>query len=466
LSEQWQDELREKFGLDFELFSREKQEQCHSRNYFGEQDRLIARLDQLSRNEDYQQLLAQTEWDLIVVDEAHKMSASYFGNKINETGRFKLGKLLGGLTRHFLLMTATPHNGKEEDFQLFMSLLDGDRFYGKFREGAHKVDVSDLMRRMVKEELLRFDGRPLFPERCAYTVNYTLSDAEVLLYDEVTDYVRNEMNRADRLDGKRKGTVGFALTQLQRRLASSPQAIYISLSRRRKKLEARLEALRLEARADVLRENLGEYVVKRKFDVPDNLDDAADELSADEYETLADQVVDQATAAETIPELQAEIIILQELGRPRRQGRAVAQRPQMGGVLPSAAGRARNAHRRRPPSQADRFHRAPRHAELPAAAHPRHAGQRGGGGHHPWWHQPRRPPQDPGRIPQQPRCAGAAGHRRGRGGRQPAKRQPHGQLRPAVEPQPHRTALWPHPPHRPARGLPPVEPGCRPDPRG
>lgn len=313
LSEQWQDELREKFGLDFELFSREKQEQCRSRNYFAEQDRLIARLDQLSRNEEYQQLLLQTEWDLIVVDEAHKMSANYFGNKINETGRFKLGKLLGGLTRHFLLMTATPHNGKEEDFQLFMSLLDGDRFYGKFREGAHKVDITDMMRRMVKEELLRFDGKPLFPERRAYTVNYTLSDAEVLLYDQVTDYVRNEMDRADRLDGKRKGTVGFALTQLQRRLASSPQAIYTSLSRRRKKLEARLEELQLKARADVLRENLGEYVVKHKIDVPDSLDEASDELTADEYEILSDQVVDQATAAETIPELQAEIIILREL---------------------------------------------------------------------------------------------------------------------------------------------------------
>ncbi|TFI45401.1 DUF3883 domain-containing protein [Diaphorobacter sp. DS2] len=313
LTEQWQDELREKFGLDFELFSREKQEQCHSRNYFAEQDRLIARLDQLSRNEEYQQLLAQTEWDLIVVDEAHKMSANYFGNKVNETGRFKLGKFLGGLTRHYLLMTATPHNGKEEDFQLFMSLLDGDRFYGKFREGAHKVDITDMMRRMVKEELLRFDGKPLFPERCAYTVNYTLSDAEVLLYDQVTDYVRNEMDRADRLDGKRKGTVGFALTQLQRRLASSPQAIYTSLSRRRKKLEARLDELQLKARADVLRENLGEYVVKRQLDLPEDLDDAADELSAEEYEAVADQVVDQATAAETIPELQAEILILREL---------------------------------------------------------------------------------------------------------------------------------------------------------
>ncbi len=313
LSEQWQDELREKFALDFELFSREKQEQSHSRNYFAEQDRLIARLDQLSRNEDYQQLLMRTEWDLIVVDEAHKMSAHYFGNKLDESGRFKLGKLLGSLTRHYLLMTATPHNGKEEDFQLFMSLLDGDRFYGKFREGAHKVDITDMMRRVVKEELLRFDGRPLFPPRFAYTVNYTLSNAEVLLYDNVTDYVRHQMDRADRLDGKRKGTVGFALTQLQRRLASSPQAIYSSLSRRRKKLEGRLDELHLEARADALRDNLGEYVVKRRIDVPENLDDASGDLSAEEYEILADQVVDEATAAETIPELQAEIIILRDL---------------------------------------------------------------------------------------------------------------------------------------------------------
>ena len=313
LSEQWQDELLEKFGLEFELFSREKQEQCHSRNYFGERDRLIARLDQLSRNEEYQQLLQQTEWDLIVVDEAHKMSASYFGNKVNETGRFKLGKLLGSRCRHFLLMTATPHNGKEEDFQLFMSLLDSDRFYGKFREGAHKVDISDLMRRMVKEDLLRFDGTRLFPERKAYTVSYTLSDAEVALYNRVTEYVRTQMDAADKLDGKRKGTVGFALTQLQRRLASSPQAIYTSLSRRRRKLETRLEETKLAARADMIRQNLAEYVVRRQLDVPDNIDEAEDELSAEEYEAYAEQVTDQATAAETIPELEAEIIILKGL---------------------------------------------------------------------------------------------------------------------------------------------------------
>ena len=74
-------------------------------------------------------------------------------------------------------MTATPHNGKEEDFQLFLALLDGDRFEGRFRDGVHAADVSDLMRRMVKERLLKFDGKPLFPERIAYTVPYLLSES-------------------------------------------------------------------------------------------------------------------------------------------------------------------------------------------------------------------------------------------------------------------------------------------------
>ena len=91
------------------------------------------------------------------------MSASFFGGDLKETKRYRLGRLLGDLTRHFLLMSATPHNGKEEDFQLFLALLDADRFEGRFRDGVHQVDVSDLMRRMVKEKLLRFDGKPLFP---------------------------------------------------------------------------------------------------------------------------------------------------------------------------------------------------------------------------------------------------------------------------------------------------------------
>src|SRR5205823_13309825 len=132
------------------------------------------------------------------------MSATFFGGEVKFTKRYKVWQLLSSLTRHFLLMTATPHNGKEEDFQLFMALLDGDRFEGRFRDGVHHADVSDLMRRMVKEGLLKFDGRPLFPERIAYTVPYKLSDLEARLYKEVTDYVRDEFNRADALQNDKR----------------------------------------------------------------------------------------------------------------------------------------------------------------------------------------------------------------------------------------------------------------------
>src|SRR5512136_2934803 len=201
LAEQWQDELYRRFHLPFEIMTNDKLESARTGNWFMETNLIIARLDKLSRDEDVQAKLAVPDcrWDLIVCDEAHKMSATYFGGEIKYTKRYRLGQLLSTLTRHFLLMTATPHNGKEEDFQLFMALLDGDRFEGRFRDGVHVVDVSDLMRRMVKESLLKFDGTPLFPERIAYTVPYKLSDGEAQLYTEVTNYVREEFNRAEAL---------------------------------------------------------------------------------------------------------------------------------------------------------------------------------------------------------------------------------------------------------------------------
>src|SRR5579884_2522012 len=177
----------------------DKLEAARTGNWFHENPLVIARLDKSARDEAVQAQLAAPEcrWDLVVVDEAHKMSATFFGGEVKYTKRYRLGQLLSGLTRHFLLLTATPHNGKEEDFQLFLALLDGDRFEGRFRDGVHVVDVSDLMRRMLKERLVKFDGTPLFPERVAYTVPYRLSDAEARLYKDVTEYVREEFNRAD-----------------------------------------------------------------------------------------------------------------------------------------------------------------------------------------------------------------------------------------------------------------------------
>ena len=315
LVEQWQDELYEKFGLEFALFSRDLEQQSRGGNAFEDNPLMVARLDQLSRADDLQEKLENTRWDLIVVDEAHKLSATWFGSKLNETKRFKLGKLLGGITRHFLLMTATPHNGKEEDFQLFMSLLDSDRFYGKFRDGAHKVDVNDMMRRMVKEDLLKFDGTPLFPERRAYTCNYQLSKAESDLYNAVTTYVKEEMNRAEKLDGGRKGTVGFALTALQRRLASSPEAIYQSLKRRREKLKRRVEDEKIKQRGG---KPLAETIPS--IGNVEDIWDSAEDMNPEDYEQFEEEVVDQATAAQTIAELEAEIFTL---GHLEEQARAL-----------------------------------------------------------------------------------------------------------------------------------------------
>jgi len=312
LAEQWQDELFRRFHLPFEILTNDKLESARTGNWFLETNLVIARLDKLSRNEDLQQKLQVPDcrWDLVVCDEAHKMSATIFGTETKYTKRYRLGQLLSTLTRHFLLMTATPHNGKETDFQLFMALLDGDRFEGRFRDGVHVVDVSDLMRRMVKERLLKFDGTPLFPERIAYTVPYKLSDAEAQLYKAVTDYVREEFNRAEALENdKRAGTVGFALTILQRRLASSPEAIYQSLRRRRERLEGRLRELEVLQRGGKVAPVLPPSLPALDDEDVEDLEDAPD----NEVEAAEEEILDQATAARSIAELKAEIETLKGL---------------------------------------------------------------------------------------------------------------------------------------------------------
>lgn len=295
LAEQWQDELRRKFQLPFEIATSEKIITAASGNFFRNVNFCIAGLDLLARNKNFREKL-YPHWDLIVCDEAHKMSATFQGNKVRRTKRFRLGELLGKITRHFLLLTATPHNGKEKDFYLFMSLVDPDRFAGANRiQGP--VDVSDIMRRLVKEDLLTFDGKPLFPERRAYTVNFALSPQEAELYRLVTNYVVDGFNRAEKLEGNRKNSVGFAMTILQRRLASSPLAIFKSLQRRTERLQKILRDKKFSARDD--------------FDADDWLD--REEFPNGESELLENDLAERATTAQTIAELRREIETLQKL---------------------------------------------------------------------------------------------------------------------------------------------------------
>jgi superfamily II DNA or RNA helicase/predicted nucleotidyltransferase len=314
LVEQWQGELRLKLGLEFEVVAREAVEASASGNPYAEKGFVIARLDHLARNEDVQAKLRHTEWDLVVVDEAHKMSARWFGSEVKETARYRLGKMLGEITRHLLLMTATPHSGKNEDFQLFMALLDRDRFEGRPRADSRQLDAQGMMRRLVKEKLLKFDGRPLFPERRASTVTYELSPPERRLYEEVTDYVRQEMGRAERLQregqGSRGAIVGFALTILQRRLASSPEAILRSLERRRERLERRLCELELRQLSP---ERSLDAIAERWRVSDEDLEEQLEDRPEEEAAEIEEAVVDEASAARTAAELRAEIETLKRL---------------------------------------------------------------------------------------------------------------------------------------------------------
>ena len=315
LTEQWQDELSEKFGLEFELLTRDMIAAARTANPFDSKNLLIARLDQISRNPDIQERLkAAPEWDLVVCDEAHRMSGHVFGDEIKYTKRYAVGETVGEHTRNLLLMTATPHNGHEEDFHIFLGLLDGDRFVGRFRADEHKADPSDLMRRLVKEDLLRFDGSKLFPERRAYTAQYDLATNEAHLYAEVTEYVRDEMNRAERFADKesaRKVNVGFALMTLQRRLASSPAAIHRSIERRRERLEARLREEQLVLRGKEAGDQFIKDAAPQLDD--DDVEELYDDAPQDEREEVEQKVVDHATAARTIAELQTEILRLKDL---------------------------------------------------------------------------------------------------------------------------------------------------------
>ena len=151
--------------------------------------------------------------------------------------------------------------------------------------------------------MLTFEGRKLFPERIAESIPYELTELENDLYEQVTDYVRNGMNRAAKLDGKRRNTVGFALTVLQRRLASSPEAIYRSLVRRAERLELTKRGIEngtYREDRDVLRPERYKYIFGHRHD----------EFSAEDLEEFEENVVDAATAAETIAELEAEILEL------------------------------------------------------------------------------------------------------------------------------------------------------------
>lgn len=301
LTEQWVEEMWTKFGLAFvELGTEHLDRSDPARPTVAPAGPLVvARVDQLARNVDLRDAVLRTGFDVVVVDEAHKMSARDWGSKTFFSKRYQLGQDLASVAEHLLLLTATPHNGKSSDFQHFMRLLEVEL------DPDRPVLEQAPVRRLVKEQLVHADGSPLFPPRVASTLTYAMAGPERVLYDAVTEYVADEMNKV--MDDTVRRHVGFAMMVLQRRLASSPEAILRSLERRLDLLRTQLELAR-EAEQD-----LGRLLAASLAG------GAAGEK--DEDEEVDDDARSDATSARTPAELQGEILALERLVARARQVR-------------------------------------------------------------------------------------------------------------------------------------------------
>jgi superfamily II DNA or RNA helicase len=319
LTIQWQDELLRWFGEPFEIiFSAVDQQQLV--NPWQRATQVIASLD-YAKQEEVRERVWQQRWDLVIVDEAHKCSAytkksSGRGDEVEKTRRYQLAERLAADADHLLLLTATPHHGDDDRFSHFVRLIDPDLFpeptrvgerAGEIRRGVLSLGENcPWALRRLKEDLRDIDGQRLFPDRHAHTVTFRLNREEFDLYKAVTAYINEFLPQAS---GRKKQSVALARTVLQRRLASSTQAIAESIRRRLEKQEGLLEdleSLTPAQRVKRLAEVQGRITDTEQDE--DDLDDAQRDLLTDEF-----------TTALELDQLRAEIAALRDLlGQARR----------------------------------------------------------------------------------------------------------------------------------------------------
>lgn len=250
LTIQWQDELYSKFDETFDIVNSDMVGNQLAGNLWERYRQCITSLD-FAKQERVMQSLEQVPWDLVIIDEAHKCSARTQGEKIVKTKRYQLAERLSASAERILLLTATPHSGDPSQFAHFLRLLDADqfpdpRFDGLALDRAMLSDDRDGGRdqwflRRIKEELRDRAGNPLFTQRQASTVPFTLTGPEKRLYDHVTAYINRFLPYQQ--GGARRHSVALARTVLQRRLASSLHAIHRSLERRAAHFRAILQEL-------------------------------------------------------------------------------------------------------------------------------------------------------------------------------------------------------------------------------
>ena len=296
LKYQWQREMKEKFNSSFVLIDRAVLDASWPENVWEERNQVITSMDFLKRK-DILQSLQSSQWDLVLVDEAHKLSAYAYGDKLRKTKRYQMGEVVSDIATHMLFLTATPHRGDEENFRLFLDLLRPG-FFSKTRLLVESIQRKEnpLFVRRLKEDMKDFKGNKIFPPRHVRTVEFRLTEEEKSLYNSVTEYVRYYYNKA-----KDRRNVTFAMIILQRRLTSSIDAILESLKRRKKRME---ELLQLP---DEIRKRQMVYEEIREI-TEEELEDMEEERRWEIEEKLTN-----LTIAENLSEVKREIAQLDEL---------------------------------------------------------------------------------------------------------------------------------------------------------
>lgn len=297
LTFQWQREMKDKFRENFEVIRSDVLRANYGSNPWQDKDQVVTSVSWVSRIEDAKDSLLRSQWDLIIVDEAHKMSA-YSSDK--KTLAYQLGEALSDMTDHYLLMTATPHKGDPENFCLFLELLDRD-VYGDISslQAAMERREAPFYLRRVKEALVTFpepetgDVKALFTQRIVTTSEFQISEEELDFYDRLTRYVEDQSIKASADDSARGRALAFTMAMLQRRFASSLYAVRRSLERMRDKRER------------ILKDPEGYRRELMNKKLPEDFEDLSDEEQQEIIAQLEDVVanIDPAALREEIAEL-------------------------------------------------------------------------------------------------------------------------------------------------------------------
>uniref|UniRef100_A0A7C3HFA2 DUF3883 domain-containing protein n=1 Tax=Meiothermus ruber TaxID=277 RepID=A0A7C3HFA2_MEIRU len=299
LTDQWRRELKEKFGETFEVMNRNTTTALYQENPWLKRPKLITSLD-FAKQEENLRLLEQASWDMVVVDEAHKLSATRYGPEVKKSQRYRLGEVLARQSHHLLFLTATPHQGDDEKFRLLLDLLEPDLFaHTTLLEEAARAGENPILLRRLKEDMTDFEGKPLFPPRYVHSLSFRLSPSEQALYARVSAYVAKHFKRAWE---EQRRNVGLAMTVLQRRLASSSYAIAQSLENRLRRLSSlREQVLKLQENP------YGDYT-----------DEDLEEMSEEERWELENSLSERLTLARNLPELEGELAELEDLAKEAR----------------------------------------------------------------------------------------------------------------------------------------------------